>query len=197
METRSLRVLIVEDSEDDAYLIERQLRLHGYQTLCRRVQTAGDMKQALTEGAWDLIVSDYLLPSFNALGAIQIYKESGLDVPFIVISGSIGEEVAVETMKQGVHDYLMKDNLTRLPVTIDRELREAGVRRERQHLAEGLSEAVDAVLRHIRTTCESLLENPSSGPGWQAEVQDILDNANRGLNDIERLRKGRIAASHP
>src|SRR3712207_2581920 len=94
MATRRIHVLIVEDSEDDAWLVERQLRKQGFEPVCQRVQTAADMREALLAQSWDLIVSDYLMPEFNALGALKTYREAGLDVPFIVISGSIGEDVA-------------------------------------------------------------------------------------------------------
>jgi len=127
-----LRVLIVEDSEDDALLLVRELRGGGYEVVFKRVETAVAMLAELKGGEWDIVISDYIMPKFNGLDALRVLKDSGLDLPFIIISGKIGEETAVEAMRAGVHDYFMKDNLTRLVPAIQRELQEAVVRRERQ-----------------------------------------------------------------
>ncbi len=135
---KPLRVLIVEDSEDDALLVIRELERGGYETTFERVETAEDMTAALEKQVWDVIIQDYSLPHFNALGALKLLQQSGLDLPIIIISGAIGEDVAVETMKLGAHDYLMKGNLTRLVQAIERELREAEVRKERKRAEEAL-----------------------------------------------------------
>ncbi|MBE9041862.1 EAL domain-containing protein [Oscillatoriales cyanobacterium LEGE 11467] len=128
----TLNVLIVEDSEDDALLLLRELRRGQFDPNWERVQTGESLRKMLTTRTWDAIVSDYSLPGFNAPAALEIVKQSQLDIPFIVISGAIGERSAVEMMKAGAHDYLMKDNLTRLPEAIRRELRDARIRAERQ-----------------------------------------------------------------
>ena len=128
---KKLRVLIVEDSEDDAILLLRELRRGGYEPVFERVETSESMKSALEKQEWDLIVSDYMLPRFSGLAALAVLKESGLDLPFIVMSGNIGEDVAVGAMKAGAHDYILKGNVKRLVPAIERELREAEVRRER------------------------------------------------------------------
>jgi len=133
---KNLRVLIVEDSEGDALLLLRELRKGGYETLFERVETAEAMKNALGNEKWDLVISDYVLPRFSGIDALEIYKESGLDMPFIILSGKIGEDIAVSAMKAGAHDYILNGNLARLIPAIERELREAEVRRER-----GLAEA--------------------------------------------------------
>ncbi|MBN1148523.1 MAG: PAS domain S-box protein [Anaerolineales bacterium] len=133
-----LRVLIVEDSEDDAYLLLRLLRKSGYEPTHRRVDTAEAMQAALEEQEWDIILSDYNMPGFDGLSALRLYKQSGLDIPFILVSGMIGEEAAVEAMRTGAHDYLMKDNLTRLAPAIQRELQETEVRRARRQAEESL-----------------------------------------------------------
>jgi PAS domain S-box-containing protein len=130
-----LHVLIVEDLEDDALLVLRELRRDGFKVVWERVETADALRTALTHGCWDLLISDYCLPSFNAAAALQILKQSQLDIPFIVVSGTIGETVAVELMKAGASDYLMKGNLTRLPEAVRREVREAQIRAERQQAA--------------------------------------------------------------
>jgi len=131
----TLHVLIVEDSEDDALLLERALRRNGLKTESRRVDTAEAMRAALGERLWDVVISDYVMPQFSGLAALQVLHESGQDLPFIMVSGKAGEETAVEAIHAGAGDYLLKDNLTRLVPAIERELREAAGRRER-HAAE-------------------------------------------------------------
>ncbi len=128
----SLRVLIAEDSEDDALLIVRELRRGGYRPLMHRVDSADDMKAALEAQEWDLIITDHNMPSFDSTDALRLAREHDPNVPFILVSGSIGEEIAVDAMKAGAHDYVMKDNLTRLLPAIQRELREAENRRAHQ-----------------------------------------------------------------
>ncbi|MFL5358059.1 ATP-binding protein [Archangium sp.] len=129
--TRPLRVLLVEDNPDDAELIERELRRGGFETHFQRVQTAEELRAALAHEPWDLILSDYALPGFDAPGALEVLKESGLDIPFIVVSGSVGEHEGVEVMKAGARDYFPKSRLTRLPAAVARELEEARIRHER------------------------------------------------------------------
>ena len=136
-----LRVLIVEDSEEDTLLIVRELKRGGFDPIHERVETAESMKAALSTKTWDLILADYAMPHFSGLEALKLSKENGLDLPFIIVSGSIGEDVAVEAMKSGAHDYLMKNNLTRLIPAIEQELREAEVRRKLKHSEKALQEA--------------------------------------------------------
>jgi diguanylate cyclase len=126
-----LHVLLIEDSEDDAALVTRTLRLAGYDVRPRRVCTADELRTAMDERQWDLAIADYTMPSFSGIKALAIIQESGVDLPFIFVSATIGEHIAVEAMKQGAHDYIMKGNLTRLAPAVERELREATVRRER------------------------------------------------------------------
>lgn len=133
-----LRVLIIEDSEDDAILLERELRRGGYEPLSKRVETAAAMSAELKRGEYDVVISDYVMPRFSGLRALKVLKNSGLDLPFIVISGKIGEETAVEAMKAGAHDYIMKENLARLVPAIQRELKEVVVRKERRLAEEAL-----------------------------------------------------------
>src|SRR5258706_385013 len=111
---KPLRILIVEDSQDDALLLLRDLKHIGYEIAYERVDTKEAMQSALRREKWDVVISDYAMPNFNALDALSILKQSGLDLPFLVVSGTIGEETAVETMKAGAHDYLMKGKLQRL-----------------------------------------------------------------------------------
>jgi PAS domain S-box-containing protein len=124
-----LRILVVEDSEDDAELVVREFQRGGYQVEFDRVQTKAAMEEALTNHPWDVILSDYSMPTFSAMGALSTLKASGLDIPFLVISGTIGEETAVTTLKAGAHDFLLKGNLARLIPAVEREIREAENRR--------------------------------------------------------------------
>jgi two-component system cell cycle sensor histidine kinase/response regulator CckA len=133
-----IRVLNVEDRESDVALLTRHLSRAGYDIVSKRVETPDAMKAALESAEWDVILSDYSMPHFSALGALALLKETGLDIPFIIISGTVGEAVAVEAMRAGANDYLMKDNLMRLGPTIERELHEAENRRARKIAEESL-----------------------------------------------------------
>lgn len=133
-----LKILLIEDSEDDAFLLLRELKLRGYDPLHRRVQTSEDMQVAVKDEQWDIIISDFVMPSFSGLSALSLLKQSDLDIPFIVVSGKMGEETAVKAMKAGAHDYILKDNLSRLAPAIERELREAQMRAGRRAAEEEL-----------------------------------------------------------
>ncbi|MDC4205676.1 MAG: response regulator [Candidatus Manganitrophus sp.] len=123
--TTPLRTLILEDSEDDAALLLLELERGGFDPTHERVDTAKAMSAALEGQTWDVILADYKMPHFNALNALSILKEKRQDIPFIIVTGSIGEETATAAMRAGANDYLMKDNLTRLNETVRRELKEA------------------------------------------------------------------------
>jgi signal transduction histidine kinase len=131
-------VLLVEDNPDDAELVILELRRGGYQPVTRRVQTAADTTAALSEEQWDVVVSDYAMPGFTGPEAFAIMRKLNLDLPFIIVSGTIGEETAVEAMRAGVHDFLLKGHLRRLVVAIERELRDADMRAERARIQEQL-----------------------------------------------------------
>lgn len=131
----TLRILHVEDSEADVMLLSRHLTTAGYRIVSDRVDTADAMEAALAACEWDIILCDYSMPTFNAIGALKTLHSSGLDIPLIIISGTVGEEIAVEAMLTGANDYLPKDNLKRLVPTIERELHAAENRR-RQRRAE-------------------------------------------------------------
>ena len=135
-----LRILIVEDSENDAFLLLREVRRLGYNVESTRVETAQALNDALTSREWDLILCDFSLPHLDATQALKIVKSSGLDLPFIIISGTIGEENAVNALKAGAHDFLVKGKYARLGPAIERELREAEIRRERRRTEEALRE---------------------------------------------------------
>lgn len=137
-----LRVLMIEDSKDDAELLIRQLRKGGYNPQWIMVETAEAVKRALDNEQWDIILCDYKMPNFNALDALKLLHEKNIDIPFIIVSGTIEEDIAVEAMKSGAHDFLMKDKLGKLIVTVQREIREAKNRQEKRISEEmlGMSE---------------------------------------------------------
>lgn len=123
-----IRVLIVEDSEDDAMLLLRELRRGDFEPSHCRVETELEMVQEMKHQEWDLVITDHDMPNFNSRAALQVVKDSGRDIPIIIVSGCIGEDIAVDAMKSGAHDYIMKDNLARLGPAIKRELSEAKTR---------------------------------------------------------------------
>jgi DNA-binding NtrC family response regulator len=140
--SQPIRVLFVEDSLSDAELILRQLTRGGFEvTEHWRVETGEDLLQALHDRPWDLVVCDYQLPRLNAPMALEIFKTAGMDIPFIIVSGTVGEEIAVSMMKSGAHDYLLKYNLARFVPAVQRELREASGRLERERSEAALRES--------------------------------------------------------
>jgi response regulator RpfG family c-di-GMP phosphodiesterase len=157
---KPLHVLIVEDSQDDAVLLVWELRRGGYDPIYARVDTSASMQAALEQQEWEVVIADYNLPHFNALDALHLLKEKGLDLPFIIVSGYIGEDMAVAAMKAGAHDYFRKDNLVRLVPAIERELREAEGRRARRRAEEetrragGRAEALARVAARLNDQLE-------------------------------------------
>jgi signal transduction histidine kinase len=145
-----LQVLIAEDSENDAKLVELELQRAGCSPVCHRVETAEAMRSALEKQKWDLVIADYRMPRFDCHAALALVKELGLDLPFIIVSGHIAEETAVAAMKAGAHDYLMKDKLARLGPAVERELRDAEVRRERRRAEEDLRRAHDELEMRVQ-----------------------------------------------
>src|SRR5580693_2821748 len=133
-----LRALIVEDSENDAYLLLRNLERSDYLIVHERVDTAEALSAALDRESWDILFCDFTMPHFSGQTALEIVKERDLDLPFIFVSGTLGEDVAVEAMNAGAHDYVMKNNLSRLVPAMERELKEAKVRRQRRQAEEDM-----------------------------------------------------------
>ena len=141
-----IRVLIVEDSEDDTVLILRELKRGGYDPTYERVEIDKAMKAALDNQTWDIIICDYSMPQFSMPAALKTLQKMGLDLPFILVSGTVGEETAVKAMKAGVHDYIMKDKLARLVPAIERELREANERQKYKQAENAIRTLVKSIV---------------------------------------------------
>jgi PAS domain S-box-containing protein len=177
------RILMVEDSPDDAELSIRALRRAGIDLTFQRVETPETMRKALAEGTWDLVIADYSMPRFNGLAALKMLRETGLDLPFILVSGTVGEDVAVEAMKGGADDYVLKSNLARLPLAVERELRDSEVRVERNRAEARYRSLVDRVpvgLFRISPAGDILEFNPA--------LIDML-----GFQDGDSLKKADVA----
>ncbi len=129
--SKPLRALVIEDSDDDTELLLRELQRGGYAPDHARVETPEAMSRELAARTWDIVFSDFTMPNFNAFDALSLLRSTGIDIPFIIVSGTIGEDRAVTAMKSGAHDYILKDNLKRLIPAVERELREARVRQAR------------------------------------------------------------------
>jgi len=186
---KPLRILLIEDSERDAARISLELRRAGYDAEISRVDTLPRFREELGRGGYDLVVSDYCLPSFSAPEALALFREHGIDVPFIVVSGAVGEDIAVEVMKSGAHDYVLKDRMMRLVPAIERELGEVKERGERRR-AETLFQSIlrssphpSAVVRrdggaivHVSDSFRrSLMNDATLVPGQR--LLDVIDFA--------------------
>lgn len=183
--TAPLRVLLIEDSEDDALLMIRELRLNGYDPKVRQLQTFDETEAALREGTWDVVISDYIMPRFSGLEALRLLKASGMDIPFIIVSGKIGEDVAVEAMKAGAHDYILKGNLARLGPAIARELRDAETRRQRRMADEALKKAHDDLEVKVR---ERTSELSAANAALKQEIEQRIRMQNEREDLIKELR---------
>jgi signal transduction histidine kinase len=185
---RPLRVLLVEDSQPDAILIARALERGGFQPEWERVETSEAMQLALEQRPWDLILADHAMPQFSATAALELVKKHGVDIPFIIVSGHIDEETAVAAMKAGAHDYVMKERLARLVPAVDRELREAEVRRARakserelMRAHEELEERVEkrtAALKSANLKLQKMIEERTR---LENELLDIAENERKRI----------------
>lgn len=176
-----IRVLFLEDSEDDVLLVVRHLTRGGYTVDSLRVDTPDAFRAALRVGGWDVVLSDYSLPGLDALQAITLFKEFAIDIPFLVISGAVGEETAVEVLKSGAHDVLIKNNLARLVPAVGRELRDAAERRARRKAEEDLAASEIKFRRIVETAHEGI---------WMLDRDGHTTYMNRRMADMLGLEVG-------
>ncbi|VAW82365.1 Sensory box histidine kinase/response regulator, partial [hydrothermal vent metagenome] len=158
-----LRLLIVEDNDDDAQLVLVKLRRAGYDTEFVRVDSESGFRAALENTHWQIVVSDYSMPSFSGLKALKILREHNHDTPFILVSGTVGEEIAVEAMRGGANDYIMKDNMARLVPAIERELRECRERSDRQRTEEALYQERERALITLHSIGDGVITTDAEG----------------------------------
>ena len=205
---KPLRVLIVEDSKDDALLITRELQRNGYDLIVEQVDTPVAMTVALERQIWDIIIADYIMPHFSGLDALKLLHGSGLDPPFIVVSGKIGEDTAVAAMKAGAHDYIMKNNLTRLAAAVERELHQAQVRREhrraeeeltkyRQHLEELVEERTAELTKAKEQLQWEITERKRAEEElkeYSQRLEEMVEERTKELQNVQEqlVRKGKL-----
>jgi DNA-binding NtrC family response regulator len=185
-----IRVLLVEDSPDDAVFVMAELEKGGLKVQQRRVDTARDMKDAVTKEAWDIILCDYSIPGFGAIPALALLKEMKCDVPIIIISGVIGEESAVDAMKAGAHDFIVKGKYARLVPAVRREIEDNIQLRARD--AKAQKQKIEALnQRHL--AMQMIMENPQPVIIINEKFDFTLANKPFlnlcGITDMEQLRK--------
>ena len=202
-----LRVLIVEDSEDDILLLLRELKRGGYQPAFEQVATGEQLELALAIKQWDLVIADYVMPGFSGMDALKLVKEKDPDLPFILLSGNISEELAVQAMKAGAHDYIVKGNVARLIPAIERELREATMRRQRKQLEQEMvrldrlnligqmAAGISHEVRNPLTTVRGFLQMLASKPQCENFTEyfslmiEELDRANSIITEFLSIGK--------
>ena len=198
-----LRVLLVEDNEDDAALVVLALEQGGYQVTSRRVETPTAMTEALRAQAWDVIISDFSMPRFSAPAALALRRDLGVDIPFIIVSGTVGEDEAVETMKAGAIDFVTKGKFARLAPAVDRGIREVEERQARRKaeaqlqqvqkmeavglLAGGVAHDFNNLLAIITGYCGLILRDVEARSPQRSRVEQILDAAQRGATLTRQL----------
>jgi signal transduction histidine kinase len=199
--TTAVRVLMVEDSDSDAKLIVRELQRMGRPVDVERVETAEAMRSALGRVAWDVVLSDWSLPKFSGRAALAVLGETRLDLPFIIVSGTIGEESAVEAMRAGAHDFVLKDSLARLTPAVERELREHTERAARREAEEALRVSEASLRDAVRARDEFLaiasheLRTPLTSLSLQLESARQLLDARDGTVPVEDVQARLVRAS--
>jgi PAS domain S-box-containing protein len=173
-------VLSVEDSADDTELILLELRRGGFAPSCLRVSTPEAMSEALRQCPWDIILSDFVMPHFSGREALELLKSEGLDIPFIIVSGRVGEDVAVQAMKVGAQDFFRKDRLTLLSVAVEREVREAELRREGRR--------VSAVLHEVERQHSLLLDSIKDYAIFGVSPDGLITTWNPGVERVKGYR---------
>lgn len=195
---KPLNVLLIEDSEDDALLLARALKKNGYEPRIERAQTAPDMTRALESAPWDIILCDYHMPAFSGLEAIDLLKKTGLDIPLIIVSGAIGEETALDCIRRGAADYIMKGNLTRLGNAVQRGLEEKAMRDHHRQDEEALRRSEEKYRTILESIGEGYYETDLAGNFtffndalqrmWGYPKEELLGMNNRQYTDRETAK---------
>ncbi|MCX6910481.1 MAG: PAS domain S-box protein [Verrucomicrobia bacterium] len=210
--TKPVSLLLIEDSESDADLVVRMLHKAGYEVRSVRVEDAREMKAALLRQSWDVIICDYSLPQFDAPSALALLQKAELDIPFLIVSGAIGEDTAVTMMKAGAHDYLMKSQMARLVPAVEREIREAQMRRERR-VAEGVISRLAAIVESsedaiVGKTLDGIVVNWNSGAeklygytaaeivGCPLSILVPADRPNELPKILDKIKHGEVVTHH-
>jgi len=189
--SKHIRLLLIEDNEDDALLLERVIRKSGYDLELKRICTSEELVHALHDEQWDAVLCDYMMPNFSVRDAMDVIRENGLDLPFIIVSGTISDETAVEMMKAGAHDYLTKNNLSRLIPALDREISEAEQRRKRREAEDRLRESERKHRMLVESITDTVLVLSSDGVISEfysqtpiVERLSIPEHAGKNVDDI-------------
>ena len=194
-----IRVLIVEDSEPDARLMMRELRKADFEPSYTRVETPEAMRSALQQDDWDLIIADYTMPHFSGADALKLFNETRREIPFILVSGTVSQDIAIKMMKIGAQDFIMKHELARLAPAVARELRTSQILRERRHAEEALEEEQQHRLEFYRRTIQAATD----GKLVICDQQDIKRFAGQEIEswtigrpeDLANIRHGVEAAA--
>ncbi|MFI5306848.1 MAG: response regulator [Polyangiales bacterium] len=192
-----MKLLVVEDNELDAELVLRELTRGGFTVSFERVDTPEALSAALDRGGWDLIISDYSMPRFSAPAALALVKQKGVDLPFIIVSGTVGEEIAVEAIRAGAHDFMTKGAFARLIPAVERELRDAAMRAERGRmqnqlriadrlasvgtLAAGIAHDFNNILGAILSFATFVQEKLEDSDQRRSDIDEVLSNTQRGV----------------
>jgi PAS domain S-box-containing protein len=187
--SKTLRVLLVEDSEDDAILLTRELQKGDYKPFVERVETPEAMQKALAEKKWDVVISDYVMPKFSGLDALKILNNTHIDLPFIVVSGKIGEDTAVEVMRAGAQDYIMKNNLKRLCPAIERELADVAIRKDRIETKEELSQSYEELEKTNKKLQSEIIDRKKAEQDAiqvKEHLKNVIDSATEFIVSVDR-----------
>jgi putative two-component system response regulator len=193
IKVHALRVLMIDDSEDDVQLTIRELKKGKYDLFYERVENADAMKKALLHKEWDIILCDYNMPDFNAVSAITLLQKEDIDIPVIIISGSANTEEIIECIRLGAHDYFMKGNLSRLCPAIDRELANAEIRRKKKQIQSQSEVAI------IKALSQNIIEQKHEKAQFQHTIENlkkVIDTSIQVIVSVVEVRDPLMHGHH-